>query len=139
MNTVTEKKHALFKLQAPETSKGKKPGPAILVVGEVSSWRTSGRHLPADSQMVFSEFYEVTKEMLEVFNPDIVLSPLLCPAFDCLDLAVLLEQIQFRGRYRVMAPTLPNPKLILAEIQSLCPNLDLSFIFANENEWVRAN
>jgi hypothetical protein len=89
--------------------------------------------------MVFTEFHELSTETLASVQPDIVLSPLMCPAFDCLDLAMLLERLEFRGRYRVMAPALPKPKVILTEIALLCPQLDFSFIFANEPDIARAN
>jgi hypothetical protein len=89
--------------------------------------------------MVFTEFHDLTTETLEMFRPDIILSPLMCPAFDCLDLAVVIDRHCFRGRYRVMAPALPKPKVILAEIMQLCPRLDFGFIFSDEPELARAN
>ncbi len=113
--------------------------PIILAVGEVDKWKRSGRALPQDSQIVLAEFHDISPELLQTLNPDVVLSPLLCPAFDCLDLAQALTRSGFRGRYRIIAPALPDPAVIISEIEMLCPGLDFSFIFTTDGLGRRLN
>ena len=106
--------------------------PIILAVGDVRNWMNAGRALPADSQIAFAEFHEITEELLLTLLPDVVLSPVLCRAFDCLDLAQTLHGSGFRGRLRIMAPDMPNPRVIQSEIRALCPGLDVAFIFCGK-------
>ena len=105
--------------------------PIILAVGDVRNWISTGRALPIDSQIAFAEFHEITEELLQALTPDIVMSPVLTRAFDCLDLAQTLHDSGYRGRLRVVAPDLPNPRVIQAEISALCPGLDVAFIYCD--------
>jgi len=107
--------------------------PIILAVGDVGQWMSSGRVLPADSQIAFAEFHEITQELLQTLTPDIVMSPVLTRGFDCLDLAQALQNNGFRGRLRVVAPDLPNPYVIQSEINALCPDLDVALIYCGKN------
>ncbi|RLL70994.1 hypothetical protein [Paenirhodobacter hankyongi] len=51
--------------------------------------------------------------------PDVVLSPLVCPEHDILDLARLLEALGYHGALRAYSAPLPNPRLILAEVRQI--------------------
>jgi len=100
----------------------------ILVVGEVSKWHALGRVLPQEKSIFFLEFQDLAYDVLEEYTPSIVLSPLLCASFDCLDLAVRLDGLGFRGRYRAMSAQLPDPWLIRREIAENCPDLDFDIV-----------
>lgn len=113
--------------------------PLILVVGEVACGLSSGSNLPADSNFVFTSFNDITAQMIAAKKPEVILSPLLCPTFDCIDLAIILRNINYKGRYRIMAPALPKPKVILAEISVLCGNLDVELIFEKERSYSYAS
>lgn len=97
----------------------------VLVVGELG-----GAALPLTPWQVlrFAEIDEVGAELLDAVRPDIVLSPLLSRSFDCVDLAQILSFTGFRGRYRAVAPRLPQPELIVAEIGQLCPDIAFDLI-----------
>jgi hypothetical protein len=60
--------------------------------------------------------------------PDLVLSPLLTPIFDALDLARYLTQAGFAGRYLALVEKLPNAKLIRAEVEAQSPSLNFDII-----------
>ncbi len=98
----------------------------ILVVGDLARWR--GAPLPRSKGFRCVAFHELTPELLELVRPQIVLSPLLCSAFDCMDLADVLARAGFRGRYRALSPDLPEPELIRTEIRSACPGLDFDIV-----------
>ena len=115
-------------VKSQETDANKKPAPFILVVGEASHWRTAGKNLPVDNQLIFVDFEEVTGELLETLSPNIVLSPLLCASFDCLDLAQVLQRLGYNGRYRVLTQNVPDPMLVKCEIRSISPSIDFDLI-----------
>ena len=100
----------------------------VLAVGDLSNWKASSGSLPWDSRIVFRDFRDVTEELLDSLRPDVVLSPLLCRHFDCLDLAQLLHLAGFKGRLRVMITDLPRPQIVLDEARALCPGLDIEYI-----------
>lgn len=120
--------------ESDETENQDRLGPMILAVGDVRQWLGSGRALPIDSQLAFADFHEITAELLDTLAPDIVMSPLLTNNFDCLDLAQALQAGGFSGRLRIVAPDMPNPKVIQAEIKALCPALDVAFIYVGNTE-----
>ncbi len=98
----------------------------ILAIGDVSAWRNGGGTVPACDALAFAEFHEVTGELLRILEPALVVSPLLSRRFDCLDLAQLLTALGYRGKYRVIDSTLPNPSLIVREVRALVPGLDFA-------------
>jgi hypothetical protein len=74
--------------------------------------------------------FRVLDEALFVeFAPHFVISPMVAPTFDMLDLAQKLWQMRFRGAYRVLTEeTLPNPGVVLREIHLHCPGLDVDIL-----------
>lgn len=60
--------------------------------------------------------------------PALVLSPLLTPEFDALDLARILSQCGYRGRYLALVERLPNAKLIRREVAQQSPNINFDVI-----------
>jgi len=67
-----------------------------------------------------------------VFNgpdaPDLVLTPLLTPIFDALDMARYLSQAGYRGRYLALVDQLPSAKLIRNEVAAQSPSLNFDII-----------
>ncbi len=100
----------------------------ILVIGEVSRWQAAGRDLPQSSETHCIEFHQLSEELFEIKQPKMVISPVLCASFDCLDVAVLLQSIGFPGRYRAFSGEMPNSALIRSEISAACPDVDFDII-----------
>lgn len=74
-------------------------------------------------------FEAVTDALIDQFDPHFVVSPMLTPSFDILDLATALWQLRFEGAYRVLTDTpLPNPGLVLREVRHKCPGLDIDLL-----------
>ncbi len=48
--------------------------------------------------------------------------------FDCVEISQLLSRGNFRGQYRVVAPSLPDPEIIQREVKGLCPKLDFAVL-----------
>ncbi|WP_143267471.1 hypothetical protein [Aquimixticola soesokkakensis] len=100
----------------------------ILVVGEVARWRLKGGAIIDEPDLHYADFYELTFDLMATLRPDVVLSPVICAAFDCLDLAQRLSQLEFRGLYRSVAVGLPRPEIIKREVRGLCPDIDFDFL-----------
>ncbi|SER45131.1 hypothetical protein SAMN04490244_10193 [Tranquillimonas rosea] len=104
------------------------PDSVVLCVGELTTLRASGSAPREPDQFVFAEIHEVGDWMHAEMTPELVLSPLLTPRFDCVDLAHLLHHHGYRGRYRVLSDGLPNPGLVCGEIRAQCPGLDFDIV-----------
>lgn len=100
----------------------------ILAVGSPEEWERNSGHLPRPGNVSFVNFTEVTAALLELLRPEAVVSPALARDFDCIDLALLLSALDFRGAYKATAFGLPKPQLVEAEIAQLCPRLDFEII-----------
>ncbi|MDH3264975.1 MAG: hypothetical protein OEM24_13380 [Paracoccaceae bacterium] len=75
------------------------------------------------------DFSAVTAALLKSFDPHFVVSPILTSGFDILDLGTRLWQLRYQGAYRVLTETtLPNPALVLREVRSHCPGLDVDLL-----------
>lgn len=121
-----------------KASRNKKE-PVTLIVGDAAAWISAGRSLPDDPSLHFVSYEEMSRRVLETVSPDIVLAPLLGQGFDALDLAVMLESFQFQGRFRALCPELPNPTLVMTEIQLLCPTVDFDLFIVDERNNQRLN
>ena len=96
----------------------------MLVVGNLRRWRRTGRELPQLAGFSFCGFRDLSPERLAVIAPDVVLSPLVGEDFDVTDLARLLHDCGFTGRYRAVASQLPAPDVVLREVRGVAPCLD---------------
>jgi len=109
----------------------------ILVVGDVQDWLSSGREIPKVDLIEFVKFNEVTADLLHHLNPCVVLAPLIARRFDALDLAKVLCEFSFKGKFRVLCPALPTPKMILKEFKTLAPKLDFELLQIDDNPTVK--
>lgn len=109
-----------------------KEATTALAVGDVRQWREQGGAPALGSHLFFAEFQDVDHVLLDMLSPRLVISPALSRRFDCVDLAVRLETLGFRGAYRAFSTDLPRPGVIDREIRSLCPSLDFAIVDLRE-------
>lgn len=60
--------------------------------------------------------------------PELIISPLLSPHFDALDLARHLSDAAFKGRYLALVEHLPSSLLIRREVKSQSPDINFDVI-----------
>ena len=101
---------------------------AILAVGDPGDWTEKGNDLPDYDDMIFVSFQEISEGYLDYYKPSLIVSPALSPAFDCIELAMLLRNIGYKGAYRAIVRDLPNPDLVEREVKSFCPLLDFGVL-----------
>lgn len=111
-----------------------KPQPPMLVVGDLDGWRSRGRELPEAEGLHFVGFSGLDEARLAEIGPEIVLSSLVGPEFDVIDLARKLEALGFSGRYRVLATGVPAPDLVRQEVKQHAPNLDFDILVIAEED-----
>lgn len=97
----------------------------LLAVGEsfqnpnvLSHWSGGG----GAKAVAYKDF---TVEVLEEFNPDIVVTSLVSYSFDCTDVARTLVDAEYGGEMRVLCNPLPKPELVSDELRLTFPSLDI--------------
>lgn len=100
----------------------------ILVIGDLMRWKAEGRITVALAEFQFIEFAALTSAILDTVAPDIILSPLMGDNFDVLDIAQRLSNLNFEGRYRVIADSLPDAQMVRREVCNHAPSLDFDLL-----------
>ena len=99
----------------------------IIAVGEPTEWTKKRNPLPSEN-VAFVSFQDITDITLDHLAPSIIYSPVLAQRFDCIELAVLLHNLGFKGEYRAVARDLPKPDLIVREVRQICPRLSFQIV-----------
>lgn len=105
---------------------------SVIAVGNVKEWAKIG--LLSTENIMFLSFHEISRATMELYTPEFIVSPVLSGEFDCIDLAQLLDSIEFAGAYRAVGSNLPRPGMIEREIASLCPRLDFAILRSNQRK-----
>ena len=101
---------------------------SILALGTLGQWLASCGTPPDIERLTFMGLAELTEESLAILDPDVILSPVISSAFDCVDVAVILEGLEYRGAYRAVTFPLPNPDIVRREVRSQCRGLDFDIV-----------
>lgn len=109
----------------------------VLAVGSspVANTNQPGPALPGAR---FVDFDSLTREIMELHQPDVVLSPLMSSEFDCVELAHRLVSSGFGGRYRAFAEDIPRPDLVRREVRRSFPGLDFDLLVVTPMNEVHA-
>ena len=103
--------------------------PVVMTIGDASHWVEGANLVDAEHRIIYLNFTEVTPEIVMAVGPTMVMSPLLSNSFDCIDLACVLQEAGFRGKYRALTRSIPNPRLVRREIKEICPEIDFDLVF----------
>lgn len=99
----------------------------VLVVGpphpEATAW--AGHEVSVQSQVSFAD---LNAEVLARVRPDTVVSALFSAECDIIDVAKVLTRLGYRGKLVALAPKLPNPRLIVAELRAVNPDLAVEVV-----------
>ncbi len=110
----------------------------ILVIGDLQQWLATGRSLPRVSELHFAAAKDLDRKLIAELLPDVVLCPLAGETFDVLDIATRLQICGFRGPLRAVCPLLPDPRVVVQEVRSLCPEIDFD-VFEVSPELISGN
>jgi len=99
----------------------------LLLVGHVSEIT----ELVSDNvlrHVVRTHFSLVSPSLLNLVHPDTVVSPLIQPGWDCVDLACKLHENGFIGRLVIDAMPIPSVEMVRREIIGLCPGISVAML-----------
>lgn len=100
----------------------------VLVVGHIPD-RTS---LPRIPGFHFRPYLAVNRQLLLQLQPDVVLSALISQQFDAVDLARLLADSGYTGRYRAVTEPLPNRRAVVSEVRATVPGVDFDLFVIDD-------
>ena len=107
---------------------GRKPVSKILAIGDPREWEDRDRIFPDAKDMSFLNFEKFDEAALEHYQPHSIYSQVLTPNFDCVELAVLLQNLAFDGIYKAFGRNLPKPKLVEREVRQSCPGVNFEVV-----------
>ena len=91
----------------------------IVAVGDVEEWENQGNSLPVSGDITFMAFEDLDESSLAIHQPEVIYSPVLARNFDCIEMAMLLQNLGFSGTYRAVGQGLPKPELIEREVRQI--------------------
>ncbi len=100
----------------------------VLVVGHIPD-RTS---LPRIPGFHFRPYTAVNRQLLTQLQPDVVLSALISHQFDAVELARLLADSGFTGRYRAVTEALPNRRAVVSDVRAMAPEVDFDLFVMDD-------
>lgn len=99
----------------------------VLVIGRADDAALAQADL-FGGRMIVAPFTGLDAALLARTAPDVVLFPLIATGFDALHVIELLADLGFAGQACILAPTLPNRRMVEAELRSHGPGLRLILI-----------
>lgn len=131
---MTSSERIMAALGASATSKRT---PKILAIGDVNLWRRSFGVLPVHQGIQFAGLDDLNGPALSLACPDLIVSPIVTPLFDCIDVAFRLSALHYSGAYRALTRDLPNPAMVRREVRALCPDLDFDIVHVLDDGVIR--
>ncbi|WP_340302119.1 hypothetical protein [Roseobacter sp. HKCCD7870] len=86
------------------------------------------------AEMVMAANVDKMPEILTTECPDMVISPLMGPKFDAIELAVQLRKAAFRGRLVVICDKLPDLSLIRQELENQALGFTVSLLVLGDKD-----
>lgn len=86
------------------------------------------------AEMVIAANIDKMPEILATERPDMVISPLIGPKFDAIELAAQLRNAAFRGRLVVICDKLPDPSLIRQELENQALGFTVSLLVLGDKD-----
>ena len=105
---------------------------SIVIIGKLEHWKSTVAMLPVATGLVFVDYSNVKQSIWSDPSMDLVLSALFSSDFDALDVAQQLTDAGFKGKYRAVAKSLPNPAAVKAEVSRIAPHLDFDIFILDQ-------
>lgn len=77
---------------------------------------------------------DIVPQILRDDPPEMVVSPLISPRFDAVELAVELRKAAFRGKLVVVCDKLPDPALIRQELENQASGFSVSLLVLGQQD-----
>ena len=86
------------------------------------------------AELVMAANIDKMPEILATERPDMVISPLIGPKFDAIELAAQLRNAAFRGRLVVICDKLPDASLIRQELENQALGFTVSLLVLGDKD-----
>jgi len=103
----------------------------ILVIGHASQWDSLARALPIEAELRFVAFRALSCDLLRNQRPDLVVCRLIDPGYDAAEVARLLAEAGFDGRFWAVCHPVPNPDLVTAEIKQVLGEIEFELVMVS--------
>lgn len=103
------------------------PPASILLVTEAGEGM-GGASYPGDMNVAVIPYDNLDSEAIDGLNPDVVITAIVSSSFDCMDVAGKLTEAEFSGQMNVLSRSLPRPELVLRELRSTYPTIEVDLI-----------
>lgn len=100
-----------------------RPKPRTIVIGDVARWQAQGMNVAPLDGLDFIAIDALNAEIIAQIAPETILSPLIADTFDAYEVAALLADCAYPGRYCVISDPLPDPDAIIAEVAARAPDI----------------
>ncbi len=117
----------------PFSANGDGREPITLILGDMQRWLARDAALPVLDGLSFADVTDLDAALLLRLNPDIVMSPLVVRDTDAVEIARILGDLHYAGRYRVVSEEIPNDTVIRAEVSAVAPDLDFAVVALPEH------
>lgn len=100
----------------------------VLAVGLPEQWKKISEVAGQGTQLMAVQFDELSREADKLDAYDAIVSLVIFGRDDCIDLATELNRLNYEGRYVIIAESIPNPRVLLAELHGSCPGLAIELV-----------
>ena len=88
--------------------------------------------------MPLSTFMAMDKDAFETLSPGSIYSPVIANEADAMELAGKLQDLGYRGEYRILAQELADPWMIMRELRDAAPDVKISLSYTRTIEDISA-
>lgn len=86
---------------------------------------------PQEQAIVLTQRKLLSETMLRNVKPDLIISPLITPEWDVVDLGLHLQSLGYTGKFFALTKPLPRAELVLREVSAVCPRLKIQLLEVN--------
>ncbi|MGR3435601.1 MAG: hypothetical protein ACU0CO_12050 [Shimia sp.] len=97
--------------------------PVALFLGDMAEWAAENLQASLGYERVFANMRDLTARLLAESAPKVIYSALCAPDHDAIEVAQLLQELGYDGRYVAVSGPLPRPSLVEREIAAMAPDL----------------
>lgn len=103
------------------------PVGGALVIGRIDSDVEEALR-QSHGSLVVCAFASLERALLDRVSPRSVVCPLMAEGFEALQVLTLLRQAGYAGDVMVVAPPLPDPRMVERELRAVAPGLRVTLI-----------
>ncbi|MGR3540800.1 MAG: hypothetical protein ACU0BS_05155 [Hasllibacter sp.] len=105
----------------------------VLVIGGIGTWPGDGSRIPDADHVHFAEPETIGPDLILEARPDLVISCLVGPGWDAVEVAAALSRAGYTGRYRALTPNLPDVGLVRREVRRAARDVDFDVILVSND------